>query len=486
MIGLFTDTPFFSDISEVIRLFADVRGIGRLEAETPSAQGLSIVHRLTESDGVIKSEAKVYDGAKETECCEYASDAGTGALGRKRAAKRASKISVYRALARHFQTELPWGSLTGIRPTKLLRDSERSLGEDGARALFLNEFDVSEEKYRLAKEIISAQEGLFPSEDDLDLYIGIPFCVSRCAYCSFASETPDVFKGAQESYVQALLREIEGAKALFEGKNVRSVYVGGGTPTALPEKLLSEVLESAAALAGKAKEFTVEAGRPDTITEEKLNIIRSAGAGRISVNAQTLNDATLSRIGRRHTAKDFFLAYEAAREAGFLINVDIIAGLPGETRRDFEATVAGVAELSPQNVTVHTLAIKRASGFARENMNAFPGDKETAGMTGHAAAALRSQGYRPYYMYRQKYMKGCLENVGYSREGHECLYNIDNMEELCCVAAFGAGAISKLVLRRGERIERAANIKDLRLYIANADAMAKRKLGLFQDGIVNS
>jgi oxygen-independent coproporphyrinogen-3 oxidase len=275
-----------------------------------------------------------------------------------------------------------------------------------------------------------------------------------------------VFKGAEDQYVAALLRELSEADRRIGGRRVRSVYIGGGTPTALGAANLETVLARAAKIAAGAGEFTVEAGRPDTITEEKLKAIKNAGAGRVSVNPQTLKASTLERIGRRHTSEDFFTAYGMARDLGFTVNVDLIAGLPEERLEDVMATLGSVIALSPENITVHTLAVKRASKFAETNMGAFPGDTETALMVSAAADRLKAAGYNPYYMYRQKYMKGSLENAGYAKPGCECLYNIDNMEELCSVEAFGAGAISKLVINHGERIERAANTKDLRLYIS--------------------
>ncbi len=475
MTGLFTDTAFFSDICEEIRLFIDTRRIEKLEQDKPFAQGLSVLHHLAEKDGTISSGAEVFLDGNPVSAYEYVCPDEEGELGKKRAAKRAAKISVYRALSKLFKVSMPWGSLTGIRPTKLLRDSEARQAEQSARALFVGEFNVSPDKYAFAKGIVDIQKPLMPRDDEIDIYIGIPFCTTRCAYCSFASNTPGVFKGAEENYVKALLFELSAAEELLCGYRVRSVYVGGGTPTALSEESLKAVLTRAGEIAACGDEFTVEAGRPDTITEEKLRIIKQSGAGRVSVNTQTLSDATLARIGRRHTAQDFYRAYSMAKEAGFSVNTDVIAGLPGESEKDLCSTLEGMIELYPENITVHTLAVKRASKFAEDNMDALPGDSQAAGMISLSQDLLESAGYRAYYMYRQKYMRGSLENAGYSKPGFECLYNIDNMEELCGVLAFGAGAISKRVFKKGERIERSANIKDLRLYIDKAEEMIQRK-----------
>ncbi len=480
MTALYTQTPqFFGDICEELRLYIDTRRIEPLEEPKATADGYSLIHEFAEADGAFTSRAWLYrDGTAVSENT-YACSAPQGELEHKRVAKRAAKISVYRALFSHFGTAMPWGSLTGVRPTRLLRDSELLLGEEGAKRLLLDEFDVSPGKYDFAKGILAAQTGIDPGHDELDIYIGIPFCVTRCAYCSFASSTPDVFKGAEDRYVDALITELADAERLIGSRRVRALYVGGGTPTALSADNLKTVLKRAAQLAKGADEFTVEAGRPDTITMEKLGIIRDSGAGRVSVNAQTLCDETLMRIGRRHTAQEFFDAYSLAAGLGFDINADVIAGLPEEDAERLAETLRPIIALNPANITVHTLAVKRASAFAAANMDALPTDAETAEAVEQARRMLETTGYRAYYMYRQKYMKGSQENAGYTQPGKACLYNIDNMEELCDVLAFGAGAISKRVFPEEARIERAANIKDLRMYLLRLDEVIERKRALF-------
>jgi oxygen-independent coproporphyrinogen-3 oxidase len=481
MTALYTQTPlFFGDICEELRLFIDTRRIEPLAAPLPTGDGYSVIHEFSESDGVLITRAELYcDGLPISENT-YTCSVPSSELEHKRVAKRAAKICVYRALFSHFGTAMPWGSLTGVRPTRLLRDSEVLLSEAGAKRLLLEEFDVSPGKYDFAKGIVLAQTGLSPKPDELDVYIGIPFCVTRCAYCSFASSTPDVFKGAEAQYVDALMAELSDAEALIDGRRVRALYVGGGTPTALSENHLKTVLQRAGELAQGADEFTVEAGRPDTITPEKLRIIKESGAGRVSVNAQTLCDETLVRIGRRHTASEFYDAYRLAADFGFDINVDVIAGLPGEGAERLMDTLRPIIGLAPANITVHTLAVKRASAFAAANMDALPTDADTAAAVEQARQTLECGGYQAYYMYRQKYMKGSQENAGYTRPGKACLYNIDNMEELCDVVAFGAGAISKRIFSDEARIERAANIKDLRMYLARLDDVLDRKRALFE------
>lgn len=484
MVYLYTQTPeLFSQISEEIRLFVDIRRIERKDTDQTDNDGFFVLHYFSNNSGDITSKVKLVDNGVDAGEYEYNTALYGDELERKRVMKRAVKISAYRALTNYFKQKMPWGSLTGIRPTKLYRDSAARYTEQKARMLFLDEFDVSESKFEFAKKIVSVQSEFMPdSANDIDIYIGIPFCVTRCAYCSFASNVPNVFAGAEKRYVDALLNELKSTKQIIGSRSVRAVYVGGGTPTAISDMSLERVLDAAAYFG--AQEFTVEAGRPDTITNTNLQIIKQSGAKRISVNAQTMHDETLKRIGRRHTAREFVRAYELARETGFeSINVDVIAGLPGETKEDISDTLSRVIELEPENVTVHTLAVKRASKFAEQNMDAFPTSEDTHAAVGDAADMLIGTGYSPYYMYRQKYMKGSLENVGYSKPGAECLYNIDNMEDVCSVAAFGAGAISKRIFAGGEgnvRIERAANVKDLREYIARVSEMTERKLRLFK------
>lgn len=484
MVYLYTQTPeLFSQISEEIRLFVDIRRIEKSDTDQTDKDGFFVLHYFSENNDDITSRVRLVDNGVDAGEYEYKTVLYGDELERKRIMKRAVKISAYRALTKYFKQQMPWGSLTGIRPTKLYRDSTIRYGEKKAEKLFLDEFDVSKAKFEFAKKIVGVQSEFLPnSAGDIDIYIGIPFCVTRCAYCSFASNVPNVFVGAEKQYVDALLNELNSAKQIIGGRNVRAVYVGGGTPTAISDMSLERVLDAAAQFG--AQEFTVEAGRPDTITETNLEIIKQSGAERISVNAQTMHDDTLKRIGRRHTAGEFIKAYELAREAGFeSINVDAIAGLPGETRQDISDTLRRIIELDPENITVHTLAVKRASKFAEQNMDAFPTSEETHAAVSKAAEMLIGAEYSPYYMYRQKYMKGSLENVGYSKSGAECLYNIDNMEDVCSVAAFGAGAISKRIFAGGEgnvRIERAANVKDLREYIARFGEMTERKLKLFE------
>ena len=388
--------------------------------------------------------------------------------------KRRAKQAVYRCLRDFFGGDRPWGSLTGVRPTKLYRETP------DAKAVFLEEFDVSTEKTALVRKICAIQRSFIESvaENDLDVYIGIPFCASKCAYCSFASSVATKTGQRERAYVDALLSELSILPELARGKRIRSVYIGGGTPTALAPAELERVLDAAMGIG--APEFTVEAGRPDTITPEKLKLIRQSGSNRISVNCQTTRDETLQIIGRAHTAADFFRAFALAAACGFEnVNTDLILGLPGEDGAAFMHSLDDVLSLQPENITVHTLAIKRASEFGMRNVGRFLGADAAQRLLSQAHTALEAAGYEPYYMYRQKYMTGNMENVGYARSGKCCVYNIDMMEETASILSFGAGAMSKRVFPAENRIERAANVKDISLYIERWEEMAARKAALF-------
>lgn len=408
-------------------------------------------------------------------------------LREKRYFKRCAKIAAFRAMREAYPvTPLPWGSLTGIRPTRLLRDLEDNYGEESARSMMRNEFDVSDEKLDLASRIVNIQRPVIASAkpEDVDIYIGIPYCRSRCLYCSFASEIR-TRRTDMAPYLSALKKDISLGAALVRdaGLNVRACYVGGGTPTVLTEDELEDLLSHAVNEYGfsSGMEFTVEAGRPDTITREKLEVMKKLGVNRICVNPQTMNDATLALMGRYHTADNIRDAFKMVREVGFeSVNMDLIAGLPGETAEDMERTVAAISALDPDALTVHTLAIKRSSRL-HEKLGSYdlPPVSEVEKMTAIGAKAAESMGMAPYYMYRQKYMAGNMENVGYCKEGKLCLYNIDMMEDCLSIIANGAGAMTKRVFPNGHRIERVPNPKDIATYIEKLAKTDEERRRLF-------
>ena len=474
-VHVLTDTPdFLNDIGDVLRVFFG--DVTLIEEEAPDA----FTHRVS-ADGGAYVDTWTHLGQSEA----LESRAEGHPLTVKRMRKRAVKQCLYRLLKRETGLTPPWGALTGIRPTRLLYEGmEMGLSTDEAIERVIREFDVSRDRARLLGDIAEMQRGLlFPADDEFDLYIGIPFCVTRCSYCSFASG--EIGDGRLvEPYVNALLREIRlcGDMIRTRGLRLRAGYIGGGTPTAIPCGALERILAAAQETFPGAVEWTVEAGRPDTIDREKLDMLRRHGVGRISVNPQTFQDETLRRIGRAHTAQDTLDAFALAREAGFDdINMDLITALPGETSEDFNRTLDQVLALEPESVTVHTLAIKRSSRLHEQMVvSGDSGAQRVAAdadddMVDTARRRLTEAGWRPYYLYRQKYMAANRENVGYAKPGKACLYNIGNMEETVSVLALGAGAISKWLFDRTLRIERAPNVRNIEEYIRRVDEMAARK-----------
>ncbi len=375
-----------------------------------------------------------------------------------------------------------WGVLTGVRPVKQVhRLMEQGKTEPEILQIMREEYLCTDQKTQLAFQTAMQQLSMpKPYAKGFNLYISIPFCVSRCSYCSFVSRTVTKSLRLIPQYVHKLCMEIEaiGVLACRQGLRLDTIYIGGGTPTALEAPLLGAVMEAVSRSfdLSDVREYTVEAGRADTITEEKLQVIRQNGAERISVNPQTLNDSVLAEIGRQHTAADFFRAYEMVRRAGFsCVNTDLIAGLPTDTAESFRHSITGILALSPENITVHTLAIKRASGINTEQKQALGGilANPAAEMVDDAQARLTAAGYVPYYLYRQKNMVDNLENVGWAKPGQESLYNIYIMEETQTILAAGAGAVTKLVGKNG--LERVFNFKHAEEYIRNFAEILRRK-----------
>ena len=396
----------------------------------------------------------------------------TDPLSTDRALQRILKLAFYDAGTAARGGEPPWGALTGVRPVKIpTKAMLAGAGPAQAERLLRDTYRVTEGRRRLAMDCagasLAALRSLAPGE--VSLYVGIPFCPTRCAYCSFVSA--DVGRALKliDPFLDALCRELAATGAMLAdaGLRVRTVYFGGGTPTTLSAPQLDRLMGELADhidLSG-CTEYTVEAGRPDTITAEKLAVLARRGCSRVSVNPQTMQDAVLERMGRAHRADDILRAYALARESGIgCINMDLIAGLPGDSAEGFRASLEQVLDLGPENVTVHTLALKKGSRLMEEG-GGLPSGAAVADMLDFAWAALRGAGQRPYYLYRQKYMSGSFENVGWCRPGAESLYNICMMEELHTIVSLGGGGVTKLVDRATGYIERLAMLADAGLRV---------------------
>ena len=444
-----------------------------------------------EDDAVEQNAFRREDGLRDQ--AQGSSDHGALCLpnGDKNERKKQVTRRIYDCLSAYTGEQLAWGTLTGVRPVKLAMSRlESGDGAEETAAFLKREYQVSEEKAWLAARIAERERALLGRLDyknGFSLYIGIPFCPSICSYCSFSSSPIRLWKDRVEDYLEALFREIRAIGHMTSGKKPDTVYIGGGTPVTLEasqlDRLLSLVEDTfSEAISGKGLlEYTVEAGRPDGITQEKLEVLRRHGISRISINPQTMKQETLDLIGRRHTVEDVKEKFAMAREEGFdNINMDLIIGLPQEELEDVRATMEAVKALGPDSLTVHSLAIKRAARL--NTMREVYKDLKivnTQEMIDLTASYAREMGMNPYYLYRQKNMAGNFENVGYARPGKECIYNILIMEEQQTIIGCGAGTTTKRVIPGENRIERVENVKNVEQYIERIDEMIERKRRLF-------
>ena len=399
--------------------------------------------------------------------------------------RRILQQSYYLAALSHLETTPSWGALAGVRPTKL---STKHMLEGGsprsADKMLKDVYYVEPARRKLAVDCsmstVKAVE--LTNENDISLYVGIPFCPTRCAYCSFVSRTIGKRTELMTPYLEALAKElsITGELLRKSGKTVRSVYIGGGTPTTLTSEQMGWLLDTIYASfdLSRCLEFTVEGGRPDTLNAEKLRTIREHGADRMSINPQTMIDPVLKACGRPHTSADVLRAYQEAVDAGFTaINMDLIAGLPKDSYEGFCRSLDTVIALNPANITVHTLALKKGADLFEKKVE-LPSQEEVARMVDYANDQLAKHGYKPYYLYRQKYMSGSFENVGWSRDGLDCLYNIYMMEEIHTIISLGGGGMNKVNLPSG-RLERFHNPKFPEQYIEQIDSVLQQKEELF-------
>lgn len=407
---------------------------------------------------------------------------------KKKEQKLLMKGLIYNTVSLTTNIKQPWGILTGIRPTKVVFYLRKKYGNDVEKIkdILKNKYKISDKKIKLMLDITDKESKIIDKNkhNEVNIYIGIPFCPSKCSYCSFTSFPMNKWGSYIYSYLSALEKEISFiSQKLIKNKNIpiRTIYIGGGTPTSLDEKALSMLMNIIInnINVGCIEEFTVEAGRPDTITKEKLHILKENGVNRISINPQTMNQRTLDSIGRNHTVEDIYQTYQIAKNIGFdIINMDLIIGLPGEKEKDIKHTMDCIKKLSPDNLTVHTLANKRGSYYTQHHKRFFNESNEIENMIKITCEAALEMNLYPYYMYRQKNMVGNFENVGYAKKGKECIYNIEIIEEKSSIIALGAGAVSKIVTQNGKKINRIENIKDVIGYINRIDEMIGRKKAL--------
>ena len=504
----FRDTEFEHDIFELIRAFwpeavFTIHYDDTEESGEEEAPDLSFTVFRTEKEYCIEQsegerklirvpvvEGQSADGQNALlSCAANPRPADAGERVRRHALRKEQKdllkTELYGYLAEQSGRTLPWGDLTGIRPVKLVMGMlDEGMTNPEAAAAMRDRYKVSTKKAALAVAIANRERDILKGIDfdhGLSLYAGIPFCPSICLYCSFSSYPLKIWEKRVDEYLDALCREARETAEMIRdtGREMHSIYIGGGTPTTLSPDQLRRLLDTLTGLFWEkgVREFTVEAGRPDSITADKLKAIREFPVTRISVNPQTMNQETLDLIGRRHTVEQAEKAYFLARECGFdNINMDLIVGLPGETRPMVEHTLERMEELSPDSLTVHSLAVKRAARlniFKDEYSEmTFENNQEILDLTMQSAYRM---GMSPYYLYRQKNMKGNFENVGYAKVDKAGIYNILIMEEKEPILALGAGGASKFVLPQENRIERVENVKDVASYIERIDEMIGRK-----------
>lgn len=460
-----------NDVQTMIQVFYP--NLHYIRTEEAASLGLSVISCM---ENGIASAMLYRDGEKVNEwSLPYGEDTS------EKEEKRLVKLTIYELLKRETGLRPQWGLLTGVRPAKIISGLlAEGKNDEFALEYLTKDYLVMEHKARLALTVAKAEQKLLGKNkpNDISLYIGIPFCPTRCLYCSFTAYPLAQYKDRVDEYLDAMFRELEFLAEYGKDFELKNIYIGGGTPTSLSELQLERLLRKVAELFHtEDMEYTVEAGRPDTITKEKLRLMKEYGVNRISINPQTMNEETLKRIGRKHSVEDIRRVFHEARELGHEnINMDLILGLPGEEPLDVEQTMKEILALAPDNITVHTLAVKRASRLKEEfDQHTLSTAESLEKMLAIAAEYAEKMGMEPYYMYRQKNMVGNFENVGYCHPGKEGVYNVQIMEEKQTVLAAGAGASTKTVDPVTDKIERVFNVKSVEDYIARIEEMIARK-----------
>ncbi|MDE5778941.1 MAG: coproporphyrinogen dehydrogenase HemZ [Lachnospiraceae bacterium] len=467
MLQAFFDNEKIVTEKEGTRLSLTVNFVTQRDVEAGVPEGGYVTYTLEDEDGYGESRTIVVDFLN------------------KKIARNPLKAGLYRLLSEYTGKELPWGSMTGVRPTKVATElMEHGNTEEYIRRVYTETYLTIPQKADICIEVASTEQEIFRDfsfEEEYCIYVGIPFCPTRCLYCSFTSYPIKKYEDRVEDYLEALFLEMDfiAAAPAYADKRLVAIYIGGGTPSALSEGQMERLLVKIRNTFDfrYVKEFCVECGRPDSITEEKLTVIKKSGVTRISINPQTMSDQTLKLIGRNHSVRQTKNAFALARGIGFdNINMDMITGLPGEDIGDVLHTLSEIKALKPDSLTVHSLAIKRAANL---NIEMEHYKSLIKGSTNEMLMAVdscaREIGLLPYYLYRQKNIPGKLENIGYAEKGKECIYNILIMEEKMDIIALGAGASSKFVFHKENRIERVENVKNVDEYIKRIYEMIERK-----------
>ncbi len=471
MLQAFFDNEKVVITKDDTRLSLKVEYTSDSDVETQVASGGYVTYTLEDEEGYHVSKTVVVDYMN------------------KKVARNPLKAALYHMLSDYTGKQLPWGSMTGVRPTKVATEwLENGKNDEEIRHLYTNTYLTIPQKADICIEVAKKEQELFQDflyDEEYCIYIGIPFCPSRCLYCSFTSYPIAQYVDKVEDYLQALYKEMEfvaGADA-YKNKRLVAIYIGGGTPSALTAVQLESLITKMQTTFDMqyVREFCVECGRPDSITMDKLQTLKKLGVERISINPQTMSDETLQLIGRAHSVEQTKQAFEMAREAGFdNINMDMIVGLPGEDMEHVQHTLSEIRKMVPDSLTVHSLAIKRAANL---NIEMERYHSLIKGSTNEMLLAVdecaRDMEMKPYYLYRQKNIPGKLENIGYAVEGKECVYNILIMEEKLDILGMGAGSSSKFIFRKENRIERVENVKNVDEYINRIDEMIERKKKMF-------
>lgn len=473
---------FTNDIYELIHIFFPSEEIKHIESLNQYDEGYLIDFSLSNEGDALFGITKVF--FNDNIISQSKEDINRIFINRPmdKVIRIGVKKSIYSALIQFTDKHFPWGILTGIRPTKLVHELiEKNMDDSKILDILQNEYLISTDNAKLLIQIANKQNRyIYPVDaDKYSIYIGIPFCPSRCIYCSFPALPIGRYKNMVDIYIDKLIYEISEIGKMMEGKKINTVYIGGGTPTAIPIPALRKIIREIYNNFGKEniREFTIEAGRPDTVNYELLSMLKEEEIKRISINPQSMNDKTLKLIGRAHTSKDIITSYKMTKDIGIsCVNMDLIVGLPGEGIEEVKNTLDIIGELNPENLTVHTLSVKRGSNF-KEHINEYDIEEQRIieNMLLETKLFANKMDLEPYYLYRQKNILGNFENIGYAKKGYECIYNISIMEERESIMAAGVGSTSKVYFPEENRLERIFNFRDLYEYINRIDELIERK-----------